>query len=283
MIGLMRRPIFIALIVAVTALAWWPSLDAHGNATVDAAFKRALVTWAIARGLNGVLSVAQGTEVAIQPAGIGVNFTPGEILDPINDLVERFSWIMMLAASSLGVQQVLLAMSAWQGLLVALTLAAAIAIGAQWVFKNPWVAKFSGRLFLFFVLLRFMMPGIAIANQWVYDTFLDIDYQNATVELSLAQEKISDINDSVKAESTSSADDNQSALKIARDVVRRIGNSVNIDKHMDEYRAAAERISENTIRLIVVFIMQTLVFPLFFLFVVVKFFRRYVLKALGTA
>jgi len=96
---------FVGLILVVTAVAWWPSLDAHGNATVDAAFKRALVTWAIARGLNGVLSVAQGTEVAIQPAGIGVNFAPGEILDPINDLVERFSWIMMLAASSLGVQR----------------------------------------------------------------------------------------------------------------------------------------------------------------------------------
>ena len=100
----MRQLVFAVLIIAATALAWWPSLDAHGNATVDAAFKRALVTWALARGLNGVLSVAQGTEVAIQPAGVGVNFTPGEILDPVNDLVERFSWIMMLATSSLGIQ-----------------------------------------------------------------------------------------------------------------------------------------------------------------------------------
>lgn len=269
----MRQYAFIALIVVITAVAWWPSLDAQGNATVDAAFKRALVTWAIARSLNGVLSVAQGTEVAIQPAGIGVNFTPGEILDPINDLVERFSWIMMLAASSLGVQQVLLAMSAWQGLLVALSIAALIAIGAQFYTKNPQLARMSGRLFLFLVLLRFLMPGIAMANQWVYDTFLDSDYQAATKELSIAQEKISDINDAVKSESESSSQD-KSALEMARDAVRRIGSSVNIDRHMAQYSAAAEQISVNTIRLVVVFLMQTLVFPLLFLLIVVRFFRR---------
>ncbi len=278
MISRMRRLIFVVLILVTTAIAWWPSLDAHGNATVNDAFKRALVTWAIARSLNGVLSVAQGTEVAIQPAGIGVNFTPGEILDPINDLVERFSWIMMLAASSLGVQQVLLAMSGWQGVLVALTLAAAVAIGAQWYIKNPWLAKFSGRFFLFLVLLRFLMPGIAIANQWVYSTFLNSDYQNATAQLSLAQEQISEINDAVKAENSTDDNDDQSALQIARDAVRRLGNSVNIDRHMDEYRAAAERISENTIRLVVVFVMQTLVFPLIFLFFTVRLFRRLLLN-----
>jgi len=279
----MRRPLFVGLILLVTAVAWWPSLDAHGNATVDAAFKRALVTWAIARGLNGVLSVAQGTEVAIQPAGIGVNFTPGEILDPINDLVERFSWIMMLAASSLGVQQVLLAMSAWQGVLLALTLAAIVAIGAQWYAKNPRWAQLASRLFLFFVLLRFMMPGIAIANQWVYNTFLDNEYQAASEQLTLAQERISELNEEVKEERSADAEDDRSTLQIARDVVKSIGDSVNIDKRMDEYRVAAERISENTIRLVVVFLMQTLVFPLVFLLLVINFFKRFLAKPFGSS
>jgi len=231
----------------------------------------------LARGLNGVLSVAQGTEVAIQPAGVGVNFAPGEILDPINDLVERFSWIMMLASSSLGVQQILLKMSAWQGLLIALTLAAAAAIIARYWLKNPKIVQISGRLFLFLFLLRFMMPGIALANQWVYNTFLDADYQNAKGELSLAQEQISDLNDAAKQDPSSDQDEKSlSTLQRARDVLRRMGDAVNIDKRMDEYRVAAERISENTIRLVVVFLMQTVVFPVVFLLIVLGLIRRIV-------
>lgn len=34
--------------------------------------KRALVTFALTRTLNGVISVAQGTQLAFQPAGVGV-------------------------------------------------------------------------------------------------------------------------------------------------------------------------------------------------------------------
>ena len=109
-----RTNLFLSLAVLIcTAIAWLSPFEALGSGYVDTAFKRAAAGFAIARGLNGVISVAQGTEFAVQPAGVGVSFTPGEILDPVNDLVERFSWIMLLATSSLGIQKVLLSMSSW--------------------------------------------------------------------------------------------------------------------------------------------------------------------------
>jgi len=272
----MRRLIFAGFIVAVTMLAWWPALDSKGEATVDEAFKRALITFALARGINGVISVAQGTELAVTPAGVGVNFAPGEILDPVNDMVERFSWIMMLASSSLGVQKVLLSMSSWQGLLIALTAAAAFAIIAQWVFNRPLIAQAASRIFLFLLLLRFMMPGIAIANQWVYDTFLHTDYETASEELTLAQERITELNVEARDDQLQDNGEELSALQRARNMVRRLGDSISIDKRMDEYRQAASRISENTIRLVVVFLMQTVVFPLLFFYIVLGLIKRIV-------
>ena len=74
--------------------------------------ERALVTFALTRTLNGVISVAQGTQLAFQPAGVGVVISAGEILDPLNDLVEQFSWLTLLAATSLGVQIMLAEMFA---------------------------------------------------------------------------------------------------------------------------------------------------------------------------
>ena len=61
------------------------ALDEQGQHYTNEALKRSLVTFGVARGLNGVISVAQGTEVALQPAGIGLTFTPGQILDPLNE------------------------------------------------------------------------------------------------------------------------------------------------------------------------------------------------------
>ena len=60
-----------------------------------------VVAFGLARTLNGAISVAQGTEIALQPAGVGVTLTAGEVLDPLNDLVERFSLLALTATISL--------------------------------------------------------------------------------------------------------------------------------------------------------------------------------------
>ena len=53
----------IAIVTAILALSGFA--DETSGDYADAALKRALVTFAVARGLNGVISVAQGTEVAV--------------------------------------------------------------------------------------------------------------------------------------------------------------------------------------------------------------------------
>ena len=267
----------IAAVIMAAAIAMIPKTDSVGSAYVDSAFKRALVSYALARGLNGVISVAQGTEIAIQPAGVGINFAPGEILDPVNDLVERFSWIMLLASSSLGVQKVLLSMSAWQGLLVGVMLIAMLLIGAH-LFLNRdrlqgRVHSVLGRLFVLLLILRFMMPGIAIANQWVYATFLQQDYIQASAELEIAKNEISAINEEVVAERQAGP---VGLIDKAKTLYQQIRSVVDIDHRLDQYGKAAQRISENSIRLIVVFLMQTLVFPLIFLVLVIWWGRTIV-------
>lgn len=266
-----RLYLVVVFTVFVTAIAFIPTADEVGQAHVDSAFKRALIAFAIARGLNGVISVAQGTEIALQPAGVGVNFTPGQILDPINDLVERFSWIMMLATSSLGIQKVLLSMSAWQGLLVAVVACAVMLVCAHLLRQlAPWRRIFQ-RLFLFVLILRFMMPAISIANDWVYRAFLEADYIEASATLEEARLMIGEINARVIP---TDADEQVGLFDRARRAYQTAVDQIDIDKRLDEYRQAAESISENTIKLVVVFIMQTLVFPLIFLFVVFGVLRR---------
>lgn len=270
--GFRAAPVLIVCLTLFSvALAWLPGTDSVGQSHVDTAFKRALVGYALARGLNGVISVAQGTEVAIQPAGVGVNFTPGEILDPVNDLVERFSWIMMLASSSLGVQKILLSMSAWQGLLITVSVAGLVySVCVITPRLRPGRAVMQ-RLFLFVLLLRFMMPAVSVANDWVYRTFLEADYVSASASLAKAQETIGQINEAVSTERQEAPN---GFMDRARSLYNQALAQIDIDRRLDEYSLAAESISESTIRLVVVFVMQTLVFPLIFLFVLMGVIRR---------
>jgi len=66
-------------------------VDQTATARVEESLTRALASFALARVTNGVISVIQESEVAVSPAGVGLNLALGQILDPLNDMVERFS------------------------------------------------------------------------------------------------------------------------------------------------------------------------------------------------
>jgi len=268
-----HRTLMTVVIGLLVAASLFSTLDTLGDRYVDGAFKRALIGFAVARGLNGVISVAQGTEFAVAPAGVGVSFAPGEILDPINDLVERFSWIMLLSSSAIGVQKVLMSMSAWQGLSIALALVGVILITMHWVRHTlvDWQNMLT-RLFLLLLVLRFIMPVVSIANEWVYRTFLQEQYVSASIELETAQSRIGDINDEIIASDQEDAE--RGVIERARDLYRSAMKQIDFERRLDDYKAAAESISENTIRLIVVFLMQTVVFPLLFLWLVYTLLRK---------
>ena len=102
--------LFMALLVV---LSFSGNADKMGQEYTETGLKRALITFASARAINGIISVTQGTEVAIQPGGMGAVLTPGEILDPINDLVEQFSQVMLFSAAVLGTQKLLIEISGW--------------------------------------------------------------------------------------------------------------------------------------------------------------------------
>ena len=124
----------LSALIEKTPLAY---MDQRATTYVETTMARAAYTFAIVRGLNGMISVIQGTEIAVSPAGIGLNLSVGEVLDPINDLAERFSWIMLASTASLGVQRILMEMGDWLGLRVLLTMAMVLLAISPW--KRFWV------------------------------------------------------------------------------------------------------------------------------------------------
>jgi hypothetical protein len=190
----MRNPVGLkqwtlaAVLLLAAVLSVLSVVDDQARDDYESLFQRAFVTFALARTLNGVISAVQGTELALQPAGVGVTLTPGEILDPVNDLVERFSWIMLGATVSLGIQRVLMDVSAWW------VLQALVALLAIWLLvaclaerpRGGGRRRILARVFLFALFLRFAVPLTLIANDALYGLFLEPRYAASTAVIESA-------------------------------------------------------------------------------------------------
>ena len=127
------------------------------------------------------------------------------------------------------------------------------------------------RLFLLMAVLRFMLPLISIANDWVYHAFLEENYQQASQQLESARDNIDEINEEVLSQK---AEESSGLLDKARDIYRSAVKQIDFEKRLEDYGRVADSVSENIIRLIVVFMMQTVVFPLLFLWVAYVLVRR---------
>lgn len=271
----LHRKLILSLVAALLVLGAYSGIvDKYGAEYTDKGFRRALVTFAVARGLNGVISVAQGTEVAVQPAGIGINFAPGQILDPVNDLVERFSWVMLASSTSLGLQKLLLAIFSSTGFTVIFTLSLLLAVFAVWFRgRQPgWFKPLAYRTTLFLIIIRFSIPAVALATEGVFKLFLEEQYTTSTQRIEQTTEDIARVNR--RAESERPVTGETSLLERAQRMVDSAASSMDVQGYIERYKAAASDASEHAINLIVIFILQTMLLPLLFLWVLVRLFRN---------
>jgi MFS family permease len=274
-----RRAVWSGLAVFAAVAALSGLIDDTGRRYASEAFSRALITFAVARTLNGAISVAQGTEVAIEPGGVGVNFTVGQVLDPINDLVERFSAVMLIATSSLGLQNILLRMTMWWGTSLALILAVVFALVVLWWPKSDEsrLKPLALQLLLMAVFLRFAVPILVIGSNLVFDTFLAAEQAAASRALDATRSEIEQINENV-ATPESDAED-QSVIERLGSMLNSSLDSMNIGDRLDRLRDRVSSISEHIINLIVIFLLQTIILPLVFLWLFVELLKLLAARA----
>ena len=255
-----RRSLLILGLAVVLGCAWLAPLDSIASRYAEAGLKRALVSFATARTLNAVISVVQGTQVAVQPGGVGVTFTPGQALDPVNDLVEQFSLLMLAASVSFGVQIALIKFGAYWGVSLALTLVALAWAWSLWRRPpaNPWLTRFLVAL----LLLRFAMPLVALGSEAGFHLFLEDDYVAGQASIELSTGQVSRLS----ALSTEPPADESVGDRMKRWWTQ----GTDVRKKFEELKEVAGRTIEHIIKLIVVFVLQTLVLPLLLLWLLLK-------------
>ena len=249
------------------------SFDTYGEKYTAEGLTRSSAAFVIAKGLNGAISVVQGTEVAMEPAGIGLILTPGQILDPVNDLVERFSWVMLICTTSIGIQTILLAI--FSSLFFSVVVAILLFLMVLFIWKCQSTSinlrNILYRVTAFIIILRFFIPIMAITSDGLYKAFLEQTYTISKDHLEQSETTIANL-----------SKDNQQIDNDAIDQswYERLSNSINdaidaidVDKRVEQLEKEAEDLSKHIINLIVVFTMQTILFPLFFIWLVMKLIK----------
>lgn len=253
-------------------------VDSISAEEADKALTRALVTFAVARTLNGVISVAQGTEVAVEPGGVGVTMTVGQVLDPINDLIEQFSGVMLVAASSIGLQILLLNITAWWGVTALLVLSAITALAAMW-----WPGSLSDKrralalqVFLIALMVRFAVPAIIIATNLVFDVFLEPEQQAATAALESTQSEIQRFSEDQERQGT----DEQSWMERLGSAIDESLQSMQVTERLSRLKDSASNASEHIVSLIAIFVLQTVILPVAFVWLLVELVKGIAARAI---
>lgn len=170
-----------ALVGALIVVAWLPIEQRGVIAQSENGLKSAMTMYAVARGLNAVISVAQGTRVAVEPVGVGVEVAVGEALKPVQELVDQFGTAMLAAAAVFGLQILLMKLGAhW--VLCALLTAAGIGAVAWWWWRGQ-MPRLMMQLFLILLVLRFAVPVSTSLSNWVHDQVVEPDVKTSVDSL----------------------------------------------------------------------------------------------------
>lgn len=239
------------------------TIDNNAKKLVDESFKQSVIVFGSAKALNAVISLAQGTELNLPFVIVAV----GEILDPINDLVEQFSLVMLVSMVSLGIQKILLNFVIND--IYNYVLFTSIIIFNFWLFKrfsnDEKLRDLFFKITFILLFLRFAIPMIGYVNEISYNYFVKPQYniQELNQDILKVKDDVSKINQETITQKDSS---------FFNKVLEKFDSSY-YEKKVNEYKNAVDNSSQYIIDLIIVFIFQTILLPIIFLFLLYSFVK----------
>jgi hypothetical protein len=269
-------------IVLLVCVSVFKLVDAYSEKQASKALGNAVVTYAAVRALGGAISMIQESTMEIAPGGVGVTLALGQVLDPLNDLLENFSDIMLLSVTSLGIQRLLLSIGTSTLFTALPLLAGSCLLLMLWTRPggNSWF-QFTVRSFVVIIIIRFAVPVVVIANDLMYTAVLEDEYSSSQQEINMVAARLDATAMRMQTDldgSDSPGDSgviNQAVNPPAKQSQRESGwldqasdwwqshvSSKNPLDQLDAVKENANKAINHIFDMIVVFVLQTVLFPL---------------------
>ena len=249
LLGQVLAATFVAIVVVCS---WMRPLDGSATEKVDAGLQKAMVTYGTARLLHGSISVLQGTQVNAEPGGIGATFSPGQVLAPAAEMLKQFSDVMLVVCVAFGIQKLLIGIAAHWTISAALTLSA---LAWLWTVSHQrrrpvWLTK----ALIVLLMVQFAVPVTVLGSDQIFHHVLDPSYQTA----QHAVEPVARGTESA-AQPSPPESDKRPMLDRVTDWLHRKAAVPIAEYH--SLKTRVEQATEHIVRLLAVFVLQTIILP----------------------
>ena len=247
-------------------------LEKSGQSYLLETSKQVGIAFASARLLNGMLSMIEELEVSAE-LGVGASVSPGEILEPLDDLVERFSIVMLINFVTVNGLLLLGEIGKMIGLALIVPLGFFLFIASMWGSKNvrTTMAVAGYKMIVLGLFLYILVPAIGAGSLLVDQIIL----KEKRVQ---AQQKMPEFVRQKVEKDTQGKQINHPSKSGFFDIFRfanEIKNNVSeLKDQLSQIRSSLPQIIESITEQIIVFVLKSIVLPLIFLLVILSLYKR---------
>ena len=246
-----------------------PVIDKTTDSYFREAISKAGVSYATCRLINASVSIIKDSSLQLEPAGVGMSFAVGQALDPIDDMTERLSDVLVTAITSLGIQKLVYEISVSLAPPI-LSIVLFILSILLW-FENDRLNSFQKTIIRFALLItitRFCLPMSSIANEFVHEHFFENKISDARKELAIG---FADL-DKLKDFSLPEVDGILGTIKNSSSFLKR--KSIEVKNAFVTTVSNMGSITENLLKLtflyVGIFLIQVIILPLVVFWLLVK-------------
>jgi hypothetical protein len=164
--------VIIALVIFMLPGLKLPYLDQNADTYFSETIAKAGLAYGACRIINASVSVIKESQIQIEPAGLGVSIAAGQALDPLDDMTERASNILVTAIVSLGIQKIGYELSVeFAPVLIAIFL---IAFVMATIFKNQrskTIREIILKSIVFIAVARLCLPTASIISSYLNKSY----------------------------------------------------------------------------------------------------------------
>ncbi len=173
-----------------------PYVDKQADAYFSDAMSKAGVAYGVCRVVNASVSVIKESQIQIEPGGLGVALAVGQVLDPLDDMTERASDILITAIVSLGIQKIAYELCvAFSPALIGMLIMAWVAVS---FFKGERAAALRTVMLKSIIIIavaRLCLPTSSIVNSYLNDYYFSPEITQARDELSASSPEMERLKD----------------------------------------------------------------------------------------
>ena len=260
------KPLLLIIVVVVSiGSSYFKWLDSYSSDYTDEAIKQAAISYATARGINALVSVLQTSTIEGDAIFISGSVSIGELLDPINDLIERFSTVMTVVLGSLAVQKILFLMTGHDVFLHVLAVSGLLVIGSLWIGLKP-IFNWAVRFFAVTLFLRFSFVVVLALNGVVDRTLIWNETDRFDQNVKSFQTAIDPPTEIPEDSASSGPQGAKTVTKTARDWVT--------DLDVPGIEQKVERSINDFMMLMAIYLIKTIALPLLFFYLLLQGTRQ---------